>query len=123
VEMDLCEIATGSDVVTLATIDRCKTDHGSERCQLGEHQDFKGTASEGVCTDVSFVESRPLSGFAGKQVLLFLQHTKGCFSVTGANRGVVPVVGTTAYTVSLRDLSQTTELSELVGKLRECVGK
>jgi hypothetical protein len=122
IEMDLCEITAQSDVITLATIAKCETHGGHEFCQLGAHQDLKGTANEPVCTSTSYVEARRLSGFAGKQMLLFLQQAKGCLAATGANRGVVAVVGPEAYTVSIRDLGERTELTALMGKLKECAG-
>ena len=123
VEMDLCEITARSDVITLATMPKCETRNNNELCRLSEHQDFKGAASEAICTDVSSVEARPLSRLGGTQVMLFLHRAKGCLTATGANRGVVAVEGTVAYTVSIRDLAERTELPELIGKLRECIGK
>jgi len=121
--MPLCDIAERSDVVTLATITQCETRADRELCQLNEQETFKGNANAAVCTDISYVEARPLTQFEGKRVLLFLRNGKGCFTVTGANRGIIPVVNSIAYTVSIFDLDWTTKLPELVSKLRNCMHK
>ncbi len=121
--IDLCDIAAQSDVITLATVAKCETHRDDERCQLNARQDFKGTVGEAVCTDTSNIESRRLSGWVGKQVLLFLQRGKGCLGATAANRGVVTVVGATAYTGSIHDLGEQTEVSILADRLRACLSK